>query len=323
MEVVSEQRHEKKAWRGSLLMDFGSAVGESLNKLELEYDEMIVNFEQQKSRLKEFTPHESTIQEEATRAPSPALSNASSSHSDKRVGAGGSSLRSTLRNAQSTIKRKLSNRGSSSSQRTSPRVVKREPSEEVIRYDQSETSSINSEVFAKEEAVNGAVEEKKEDNMDYPLPMAYDQHQDSAGSSGSNRLSVTLTTKPPISPGKIGMRFRSSTVSGHDDHVITPPVVIDGEVKRDYQYVSPARRVGKSPKNDNKGGIFRSSSFAKILGRTENGSSGNRSRSSSKDESPLKALYKATVLSECNNKENQNNHNNNTAAILRMYKCTT
>lgn len=204
-------------------------------------------------------------------------------------------------------------------------MVKRDQkrgSEDLDRHDRSETSSLNSEVFKDEtQAVNG-VEEKKTNGMEYPLPVAYDQHRDSAGSSGSgSRLSMNLSSKPPISPGKLGMRFRSSTVSGHDDHVITPPVVIDGEVKRDYQYVSPSRRVGSSPKNDNKGGIFRSSSFAKILGRAENGSSG-RSSNNSKEESPLKALYKATVLSECNNKENQNNHNNH-AAMLRMYKSTT
>jgi len=53
--MEEDNGEEKKVWRGSLLMHFGEKVGDTLTVLEHEYEDMIVEFEQQVSSRKKIT----------------------------------------------------------------------------------------------------------------------------------------------------------------------------------------------------------------------------------------------------------------------------
>lgn len=53
--MEEDNGEEKKVWRGSLLKHFGEEVGDTLTVLEHEYEDMIVEFEQQVSSRKKIT----------------------------------------------------------------------------------------------------------------------------------------------------------------------------------------------------------------------------------------------------------------------------
>jgi len=272
----------------------------------------------QKSTLKNFTPDEETIAEEGVARPtSPALSNASGKSGKKSGG---------LKSIKNSIKRKLSHRNTSQSSAHAGRENRSGLSSSETPHDRSETSSVSSEVFPptttrEEHPARGEVNTNNSSVLSFPIPAAYDQPKTPLNSPSPNKSPGTKHLSPggklPLSPSKQKHRQRSATLSGHEDHVITPPVIVDGEVKRDYQYVSPVHAPKRNEHDDKC--VFRSSSFAKILGRAENGcigGNGAKRGGSNKEESPLKALYKATVLNDKVNKENSNNHNNLRVPIL-------
>uniref|UniRef100_H2YGH3 Uncharacterized protein n=1 Tax=Ciona savignyi TaxID=51511 RepID=H2YGH3_CIOSA len=287
---------ETKIWRGSLLLNFGDGVGISLEKLGREYDEMIKTFEEQKQRLREFVPQEEAIKEEAcssgtSRNNSPTPSNTSSKKMKRRSST--STFQSSLRSAQASLRKKLTNK---SHLQKSPLVDRKPTGSSTESKLDSDTCSLDSDVFVIERR------NTSEDTNHNNSTELYDER------TKKTTLNVPGSdSRPPISPN----RDRSATLS--HTHVLSPPVLVDGEVRKDFQYLSPSHtaRFNTMDSDQRNKRLFRSGSFAKLIGKTD--CAGITKKHNKSEDSPLKALYRATVQ---NTAENLNNNNYQTKDII-------
>nr|XP_002125718.2 uncharacterized protein LOC100176279 [Ciona intestinalis] len=287
---------ETKAWRGSLLLNFGDGVGVSLDELGREYDEMITTFEEQKQRLRQFIPNGATLSEDQVtltppRSHSPTLSASSTSSKKMKRGISASGL-NTLRSAQASLKKKFSR----SHLQKSPLVERKATGSKDGRFD-SDTGSLDSEVFMSSKGSRKASEDSN--------------HNNSTHQKDENIKTLDVNdTKPPVSP----TRERCATVNTSHKVILTPPVLVDGEVRKDFQYLSPSHTsrfntMDTSDRRNKK--VFRSGSFARLIGKSD--CVGGKKQRRVEDDSPLKALYKATVQ---HSDENINNNNYRTANIV-------
>ncbi|XP_076805737.1 uncharacterized protein LOC143449418 [Clavelina lepadiformis] len=308
-DVLRPTSSKKKRWRGSFMVHFGSEVGSSLWDLQQEYDDLITNFEAQKSRLREFSPKHETIREEQeTQQSGPSSDTKSPYNAEKNRTVGirrtksASGVRLSVKQAQTSIKRKLSHRSNSSA------------SDSPYRLRTKSGSTSNS---SKDDIYDIDLVQQENDVFTSPAKTKLQQGRPYASTSnllhehgGFNTFldkskSASIGDKLYSTlPSKLKAKKNTSPAnSSHTkprpstskEHVLTPPVLVDGEMISNYQYFSPTRKVfSLDDCKEKSSSCFPANHLAKLLGRADNYSL--PARKNKKHKSPLKALYDKTVL---------------------------
>lgn len=116
----------------------------------------------------------------------------------------------------------------------------------------------------------------------------------SSASAPEEALHGTCVLESPRPLRKTPIPIEHNLALTDKDSLLSPPVLVDGELRKDFQYLSPVRQLHKDEEKKKINHIFHSA--AKLLGKECERSTLRRGRK--KEESPLKALYRATVLSQ-------------------------